>query len=290
MTPMWKKPLLCSFEATLSPSLVFPEDGLCDISFFQALEQNRTFLKGKGSEYDAALNAYLMNAAKQKKTEHGISLDSKYNVAAMKILKEPIAKKTIKELWGKKIYHWAYLNAEVDDLTAENITHLFEILRATAHKNIRKIAHQELNHTAFYFTATMAARRYIPEKTYAYLAPMQPSVEELFVDIMAYCKNSKYTYGFQGKDVVGSFYVSDEEKKFISFDDSKALGMKFCKGKKDLIDVNYGFIAYNVEMDDPTNKCGKGAYHRVKFLRRLAEFFRDNFTTPDNLKECMKLT
>ncbi|XP_049513866.1 uncharacterized protein LOC125941021 [Dermacentor silvarum] len=299
----------------------------------------------------------------------------RYNAVAMQILKEPVAKKTIEELWGKKIYHWAYLNAEVYDLKLENMTRLFEILKdikwtidrtikpsrphyiiytgsltsayrtytetnaiqnvmwldgmgvythffdddrpwaegrimpptfwmrpnltdmavysyymATAHKNLRKIADQELNHTAFYFTATMAAKQYTPEKDYAFLSTMEPRTDKLYVDISPYCKNAKYTYGFQEKEVVGSFYMSKEEKKFISFDDPKALAMKFCKGKKDLIDVDYGLIAYNVEMDDPTNKCGKGAYYRVKFLRRLAEFFRDNFTMPTSLNECMKLT
>ncbi|KAL1440221.1 hypothetical protein MTO96_009529 [Rhipicephalus appendiculatus] len=376
MTPMWKKPLLCSFEATLSPKLTFPEDGLCDISFFQALEKNHAFLQGKGGEYDVALNAFLTNAAKQQKTEHGVSLDYNYYVATMNILKKPAAKKTIKELWAKKIYHWAYLNAEVYDLKVDNMTRLFEILKEikrmidqtikprlphyvvytgslsstyrsyietnaiknilwidglavcshfidddrrwingrmmpptfwakpksvkdkavytynmhTAHKGLKSIADQEMNHTAFYFTASMAGRRYIPEKAYAYLGTMQASLEKLFVDVTAYCKNDKYKYGFEEKGVIGSYYSSEKEKRFITFDDSKALGMKFCKGKKSLIDVNYGFLVYNVEMDDPTNKCGKGAYWRVKFLRRLAEFFRDNFTTPDSFKECLKLT
>ncbi|XP_054925230.1 uncharacterized protein [Dermacentor andersoni] len=374
LTPMWKKLLLCSFEATLSPNLTFPEDGLCDISFFQALEGNHTFLKGKGGEYDAALDAFLANAAKQNKSEHGVGLDYYYNGATLKVLKEPVATKTIQELWEKKIYHWAYLNPEVYDLKVENITHLFEILKdikwkidltikpnrphyviytgsltsafrthietnaikdvmwidglgitthfveddrrwisglmmpptfwarpnetdtavysyymSSAHKNLRKAADDELNHTAFYFTATMVAKQYVPEKAYAYMNPMAPTLVPFFVDIMAYCKNAKYTYGFTEKGVIGSFYMSKEENRFISFDDSKALAKKFCKGKVDLIDIGYGFLAYNVESDDPTNVCGKGAYYRVKFLRRLAEFFRDQFISPDSLKECVKL-
>ncbi|XP_065295657.1 uncharacterized protein [Dermacentor albipictus] len=79
MTPLWKKPLLCSFEAPLSPNLTFPEDGLCDINFFQALEGNHTFLITKGGDYEAAFDTFLAKAAKQNESEHGVGLD--YNIA-----------------------------------------------------------------------------------------------------------------------------------------------------------------------------------------------------------------
>ncbi|KAL1440219.1 hypothetical protein MTO96_009527 [Rhipicephalus appendiculatus] len=44
---MWKKPLICMFEATFKPGLVFPEDGVCDLSFFGALEKNHAFPEGE---------------------------------------------------------------------------------------------------------------------------------------------------------------------------------------------------------------------------------------------------
>ncbi|KAH7991045.1 hypothetical protein HPB51_026471 [Rhipicephalus microplus] len=75
VTPMWKKPLICMFKATFDPGLLFPEDGVCDLSFFGALEQKHAFLKDEAGEYNAALDAFLAVAGKQYKTEHGVSLD-----------------------------------------------------------------------------------------------------------------------------------------------------------------------------------------------------------------------
>ncbi|XP_075526715.1 uncharacterized protein LOC142558469 [Dermacentor variabilis] len=164
MTPLWKKPLLCSFEATLSPNLTFPEDGLCDINFFQALEGKHTFLKDKGGEHNAAFDAFLANAAKQNKTEHGVGLDYNYHGATGKVLKEPVATKTIQELWGKKIYHWAYLNPQVYDLTADNITHLFEILKDIKWKIDMTIKPNRPHYVFYTGSLTTAYRTYIETK------------------------------------------------------------------------------------------------------------------------------
>ncbi|XP_075526681.1 uncharacterized protein LOC142558431 [Dermacentor variabilis] len=139
MTPMWKKPLLCSFEATLTPAdLVFPDDGLCDISFFQVREDNYTFLRGEAGESDPAFGAFLAAAAKQTVTEHGVSLDCNKYVNTSEALKEPASRKTIKELWEKKIYHWASMNTYV--LNPEEMRKaLFHIM-----KDIKKIIEDEI--------------------------------------------------------------------------------------------------------------------------------------------------
>ncbi|KAH6922864.1 hypothetical protein HPB50_019923 [Hyalomma asiaticum] len=105
-----------------------------------------------------------------------------------------------------------------------------------------------------------------------------------------YCKNTNYQFGFQSTEPVGPYYVSKKEERFISFDDSRSLGIKLCRGRKKMVDIRYGLIVYDTEMDDPTNQCGMGTYPRLKFLRRLIDFFLKNFTSPDAFEACQQLT
>ncbi|XP_075526361.1 uncharacterized protein LOC142558088 [Dermacentor variabilis] len=114
--------------------------------------------------------------------------------------------------------------------------------------------------------------------------------DQLFVGLMNYCKDKEFHFGFQDKDPVGAYYVSRTKKRFITFDDSRALAMKFCRGKKDLTGVRYGLVAFNTELDDPNNECGRGSYPRLKFIRKLVDFFYNNFTSPSAHEKCVKLT
>lgn len=369
---MWKKPLLCSFEATMSPDLVFPDDGVCDISFFQAHEENHTLLRGEESEYDVAFDAFVKAAAKQTITEHGVSLDChNYNNSA-EAMKEPASTKTIKELWGKKMYHWASMNTYLA-VAKEMLITLYHVMKdikriikeeikpsrahyfvytgtlrrpqrikyelgwfktlmwmdgvvalahtvendrpwssgrmmpptfwfdlqlpavyrsnmRTAHSGIAAFSKEDVNGTAFYVSLSLAARCYVPDEKYAFRAEMVDSAEPLLVPIMDYCKDKEYHLGFQDKDPVGGYYVSQTKERFITFDDSRSLGMKFCRGKKNLTDLRYGLLAFNTELDDPNNECGKGSYQRLKFLRKLVDFFYNNFTTPSAWEMCVKLT
>ncbi|KAH7938719.1 hypothetical protein HPB51_028762 [Rhipicephalus microplus] len=204
---MWKKPLICMFKATFDPGLLFPEDGVCDLSFFGALEQKDAFLKDEGGEYNASLDAFLAAAGKQ----HRPNTESASTTP--EVLKDPISKETVKKLWGKKIYHWGFLTTDVYRVTEVNMTLLFEILK-------------NLNDTTFYITVTMATKRYIPDENYAYKAEMLPSKETLEVPIMNYCKNMNYEFGFQESEPIAPYYVSQKEGRFISFDDSRSLGIK----------------------------------------------------------------
>ncbi|KAK8768305.1 hypothetical protein V5799_015232 [Amblyomma americanum] len=73
--PLSPNSMLCIFGATLDPKMTFPEDGLCDYSFFQAVEKEGLFLEGNSG--GASLDAFTATAAKHSKTEYGISLDFK---------------------------------------------------------------------------------------------------------------------------------------------------------------------------------------------------------------------
>ncbi|KAK8767638.1 hypothetical protein V5799_005584 [Amblyomma americanum] len=73
LRPLSPNTMLCVFGATLDPKMAFPEDGLCEYSFFQALEDKGPLLGGKSG--GASLDAFTATAAKHSKTEYGISLD-----------------------------------------------------------------------------------------------------------------------------------------------------------------------------------------------------------------------
>ncbi|XP_077497549.1 uncharacterized protein LOC144108145 [Amblyomma americanum] len=103
-----------------------------------------------------------------------------------------------------------------------------------------------------------------------------------------YCKNSNYEFGFSDRNPVAPFYSSAKEKKFIAFDDSRSMAMKFCQGKKDHTSVKYGIAVFDVELDDPENKCGMGAYSRLKSVKKLFDYMNNNFTSPSDFEKCGK--
>ncbi|KAL1440218.1 hypothetical protein MTO96_009526 [Rhipicephalus appendiculatus] len=147
--------------------------------------------------------------------------------------------------------------------------HAYRYYLRTAHKGVRLLHAEPLNGTAFYITVTMAAKRYIPDENYAYKAEMLPSKEKLEVPIMDYCNNTKYEFGFHESEPVAPYYVSEREGRFISFDDSRSLAIKLCRGRKKLLGIEYGLIVYSTEMDDPTNQCGKGGLPTSQLLKKI---------------------
>ncbi|XP_077495045.1 uncharacterized protein LOC144106181 [Amblyomma americanum] len=159
---------------------------------------------------------------------------------------------------------------------------------ATGHAALAFFAKEPMNGTALFLSATMMARRYAPDETSAYLSEVLNSNETFFVSIADYCKNSNYEFGFSEQNPVAPFYTSAKEKRFIAFDDSRSMAMKFCQGKKDHTSLKYGIAVFDVELDDWGNKCGKVAYERLKSVRKLVDYMNNNFTSPSGFKNCGK--
>ncbi|KAK8778229.1 hypothetical protein V5799_020431 [Amblyomma americanum] len=162
------------------------------------------------------------------------------------------------------------------------------LAQRTGHEALDYLAKQPMNGTALFLSVTMAARRYTPGEKNAYLSEMLKSNETLLVDVVDYCKKGNYELGFSEKDPVGPFYSSTKEERFIAFDDSRSIAVKFCQGKKYRTSLKYGIAVFDVEMDDPENKCGEGSYARLKSIRKLVDYMNNNFTSPSGFSNCAK--
>lgn len=149
----------------------------------------------------------------------------------------------------------------------------------TAHKGLDVLSKQKMNGTLIYLTASMGGRRYIPDSGTIYGSEMINSNEALIVPIANYCRNADYEFGFSEQNFTAPFYLSEKEERFIAFDDERSLGIKFCMRKKTRSALKYGLAIYDVEMDDSTNRCGKGSYKRLKFIRSLVDYVNNNFTS-----------
>lgn len=89
-------------------------------------------------------------------------------------------------------------------------------------------------------------------------------------------------------DQWGTVAVDNELKRSLTYEDAKSFRYKFCTMKKKLLDVKYGIIAVSINTDDTANICGKGEYHRLKTLRALVDFFKNDFKSEADVDKCIK--
>ncbi|KAL3219636.1 hypothetical protein MRX96_030385 [Rhipicephalus microplus] len=69
--------LICVLNADMSQKEVsqLPEDGLCDLSFYQAIEKEHAIVSGPGGPFNESLDLVIRAAAAHAKTEYGVSFD-----------------------------------------------------------------------------------------------------------------------------------------------------------------------------------------------------------------------
>ncbi|XP_075526806.1 uncharacterized protein LOC142558557 [Dermacentor variabilis] len=96
-------------------------------------------------------------------------------------------------------------------------------------------------------------------------------------------------WAFRNDTPIGNYYDNDKIDRVVTYDDEMSFRPKLCKGKKQIVKEKYGITAYDVDLDDPRNVCGKGACWHLRFLKRLLHFFNENFLEESDYEKCLKL-
>ncbi|XP_075728834.1 uncharacterized protein LOC142771250 [Rhipicephalus microplus] len=113
-----------------------PEDGLCDLSFYQAIEKEHAIVSGPGGPFNESLNLVIRAAAAHAKTEYGVSFDYTSMKVTQELLSTDVARTSLRDLWIKRIYHFAFLSLTYFDLTMRSYRKVFYYL-----KNVNTILH-----------------------------------------------------------------------------------------------------------------------------------------------------
>ncbi|XP_049513425.1 uncharacterized protein LOC125940856 [Dermacentor silvarum] len=164
--------------------------------------------------------------------------------------------------------------------------------RRTAHWALRELPRKKLGYTQFFLSVSLGGRYYTPTKgeKHTFLSRNGYLVDEQFlIDIGQICKSQDWVWAFRNDTPIGSYYDNDKIDRVVTYDDEMSFRLKLCKGKMLIFKEKYGIAAYDADLDDPHNVCGKGAYSRLRFLKRLLHFFNEKFLEESDYDECLKL-
>ncbi|XP_065301972.2 uncharacterized protein [Dermacentor albipictus] len=116
--PPMAAPLICVFGRRTRPTAIFPEDGLCDYTFFDSFETSAGassgVLRGRAiAAYTAQFETFLTAASKCERTQFGVGFDSKNYAELQALPTHPSTRQNLDNLWNRKVFHYGFLN--VDD-------------------------------------------------------------------------------------------------------------------------------------------------------------------------------
>ncbi|XP_070396113.1 uncharacterized protein [Dermacentor albipictus] len=367
--------LICVLNADMKQTEVsqLPEDGLCELVFYQADEKGHAILNGSGGSFKANLELVVQAAANHTKTEYGLSFDYSSMTVTRELLSTDVARTTLEELWKKKIYHYAFLTLPFFHVTKTLYRKVFYYLKDvskilhkglppsrpcffligetfvseawlnyafnnirermhvhgavvyghmtsddrghgqvvppsfwnstlilnkqtyaynldSAHWALGKLPQQKLGYTRFFLSVATGARYYAPVKDAKYeilAATYYNKDEPPYIDIGQVCKNKDWSAGFREESPTGAYYANTKIHRMVTYDNERSFRAKLCKGKRLITAAKYGLAIYDVNLDDPGNVCGNGAYSRVRYLKKLMHFFIEKFNSANDYDECM---
>ncbi|XP_065290326.1 uncharacterized protein [Dermacentor albipictus] len=129
--PMTKTPLVCVFGNRIDWRMHFPDDGLCDLLFYDSLyghTDNR--FQTTGNNFTADLRRWLASVKAYNITEGGLGVASTGVDQARNDISSAKGKATFKSLLGSGVYHYGVLDFAATNKTKEtDITATFGLLK-----------------------------------------------------------------------------------------------------------------------------------------------------------------
>ncbi|XP_077489339.1 uncharacterized protein LOC144100198 [Amblyomma americanum] len=82
-------------------------------------------------------------------------------------------------------------------------------------------------------------------------------------------------------------------RTLFAYDNEEGLAAKLCRVKNEVLDVNFGIAAYDVDYDDYANECRMmnklGAHSRLKVLRKILDYYRSLASQIFNETSCARV-
>ncbi|KAL3196885.1 hypothetical protein MRX96_014974 [Rhipicephalus microplus] len=138
--------LLCAYGNWTSVDTSFPEDGLCDYAFFDALYRGvpRDSDVARLGRPSAALRRFLAGTRRYRRTQTGVATSYKGLRSATKAMESSRAASDIRTLWKSGVRHLGVLDfvpgADASEATVERLFKFLELCQKLQDKVIPKTA------------------------------------------------------------------------------------------------------------------------------------------------------
>ncbi|XP_070391564.1 uncharacterized protein [Dermacentor albipictus] len=122
-------PLMCVFGGKERSQSPLPEDGLCDLAYFDCFYRAGLLDTFAQRRHSVAFERFVAAAAKYRLTEVGVAVASEGNSKAQEELSSPNTWASLRQLWNKGVVHFGVLDFEVTEgTTPVHVDHIFDLL------------------------------------------------------------------------------------------------------------------------------------------------------------------
>ncbi|KAH7950043.1 hypothetical protein HPB49_018994 [Dermacentor silvarum] len=128
-------PLLCTYGTDTNRSTLFPDDGLCDLIFYDSAYKHGRSIPTLPASLGESMNAVLSASLSYKTTEIGIAFAFDHVATLRSDMK---ADKFLEPFWDRHVYHFGIIDMPAFGVRYTNVTEVFIVLKelsALAQKN-----------------------------------------------------------------------------------------------------------------------------------------------------------
>ncbi|KAL3196884.1 hypothetical protein MRX96_014974 [Rhipicephalus microplus] len=296
--------LLCAYGNWTSVDTSFPEDGLCDYAFFDALYRGvpRDSDVARLGRPSAALRRFLAGTRRYRRTQTGVATSYKGLRSATKAMESSRAASDIRTLWKSGVRHLGVLDfvpgADASEATVER---LFKFLEMDTLYYVEKKLKPLSSQLLLFISMSAAVRRYVPvgqdnqAKSFAPGSRCRPFDESDYAreieNFASVCGDEEYVAHIvrdEAHETMHSFRLTP--RSAVTFDSEDTIFAKMCKARRMVASVPFGLALFDAEFDDTSNECAAtnkfGNFTLVRAARRSIDYvYGPTFT---NTSQCSR--
>ncbi|KAH6936869.1 hypothetical protein HPB50_023811 [Hyalomma asiaticum] len=262
--------LLCTVRRGFKrTTYTFPPDGLCTIITFDSLYDTGQTL---APPYKEDFQYFIETSKQYKVSEFGIGIkqDTCSDMKSMSaIVNNPATKQHLDELWNRyRIYHYGQVSGKMGFrrlVASVSVGLAGRGLGGVGITNLASNYHHWPSSTMCAVSLDMGGRWYEPCDPPGFDTPP-----------LEYKLGKKCGYSCMKQKVLKDTQITEIAR--------------LCRAKVNATNVQYTFVAVNIDMEDGNGTCGYGPFPRLNMLKNLAEFFAFNYTSAAKVSECMRVS
>ncbi|KAL3179594.1 hypothetical protein MRX96_037976 [Rhipicephalus microplus] len=144
-------------------------------------------------------------------------------------------------------------------------------------------------------SVTLFGRWYKPRyptspENYSLMQPCTRFYGEQITSIAKACREKPYRRFHFDNVYRAPFSFDKQEQMLFTYDSVESLRSKLCEGKTTLPEIPYVVAAFGIELEDWRDVCGYGTFLRLRFLKKLLEFFHHSDESPVDVTACNLLS
>ncbi|KAK8787799.1 hypothetical protein V5799_022429 [Amblyomma americanum] len=232
--------LMCTYGTETNTTTMFPEDGVCDLIFFDSAYKKYINVPTQPQTFGTGMKSFLAAASRYESTEFGVAFAYLYIDRLTADVKR--TNPTMLEVfWRSGVFHFGIIDMPASGVSHDNIRGVFTLLKTDAVSALQRIQETGAS-TKLLVSFSMKGRWTVVKPNF----PLELSSE---------C------------------YADQSAKPFGTY-----VGMCQLKSQNDRL--KFGIAIYDLEYDDYNNSCSDlniyGAFSRLKMVRKVVEHFRSS--------------